>query len=299
VRLACADYTWPAVDHRTALDLVAGLGFAGVDIGFFAGRSHVRPEHLATSSAEGLAGQLRERAEARGLAVPDVFVQLADDFVRYAPSHPDAGVRAEAVRLLQPCLDFAAALGAGGVTVLPGVAHPDEAWQASTDRAAETLRAMVRAAADRGLRLSVEPHVESLIDTPARTADLVAATPDLTLTIDYAHFVSNGATEDEIEHLLPHVRHVQARGGAPGLLQASATQNTIDWARLVGQLSATGYDGWLTTEYVWSEWRGCNQVDNVSETVWLREILHAALGQHGSTPPASSAGQPTELAGSR
>jgi sugar phosphate isomerase/epimerase len=299
VRLACADYTWPAVDHRTALDIVAGLGFAGVDIGFFARRGHVRPEHLATFSAEGLAGQVRERTEARGLGVCDVFVQLAEDFVRYAPSHPDAGVRADAVRLLQPCLDFAAALGSGGVTVLPGVAHPDEQWRASADRAAETLGAMVRAATDRGLRLSVEPHVESLIDTPARAADLVAATPGLTLTIDYAHFVSNGAREDEIEHLLPHVRHVQARGGAPGLLQASATQNTIDWPRLVGRLRATGYDGWLTTEYVWSEWRGCNQVDNLTETVWLRDILYAALEQHGSALTGNAAGRPTELAGSR
>lgn len=277
MRLACADYTWPAVDHRTALDLVAGLGFSGVDIGFFAGRSHVRPEHLAESGTDRLAGRLRERTEARGLAVADVFVQLAEDFTRYAPSHPDAGVRDEAVRLLQPCLDFAAALKAGGVTVLPGIAHRDEPWQASADRAAATLQAMVRSAADRGLRLSVEPHVESLIDTPARAATLVGSCPGLALTIDYAHFVSNGAAEDEIEPLLPHVRHVQARGGSPVLLQAASADNTIDWARLVRGLAAIGYDGWLTTEYVWSEWRGCNKVDTVTETVWLRDTLRDAL----------------------
>ncbi|GIF74432.1 sugar phosphate isomerase/epimerase family protein [Asanoa siamensis] len=289
MRLACADYTWPAVDHRAALDLIARLGFAGVDVGLFAGGSHLRPEHLATIGVERLAGQVRERVETRGLVVADVFVQLADDFARYAPSHPDEGVRAEAVRLLEPALDFAAAVGSGGVTVLPGIAHPDEPWHESINRAAGTLGAMLRAAEARGLRLSVEPHVESIIDTPGRTAALVAACPGLGLTIDYAHFVCAGATEDDIEPLLPHVRHVQARGGAPGLLQASAAENTIDWARMVRALTHVGYDGWLTTEYVWASWRDCDKVDNLTETVCLRDRLRAALSacQDDTSTPAA------------
>lgn len=290
MKLACADYTWPAVDHRTALDFVAALGFRGVDIGFFAGRSHVRPEQLTELGPDHLAGQVRERTAQRGLAVADVFVQLAPDFLQYAPSHPDATVRREAVRLLRPCLDFAAALDAGGVTVLPGVAHPDEPWEASADRAAHTLGDMVGEAKARGLRLSVEPHVESLIDTPARASALIGSCPELALTIDYAHFVSNGATEDEIEPLLPHVRHVQVRGGSAELLQASSVENTIDWPRLVRGLVAAGYDAWLTTEYVWSDWRGCNKVDNVTETVWLRDTLREALSRvRGQVPAARPA----------
>jgi sugar phosphate isomerase/epimerase len=288
VRLACADYTWPAVDHRTALDIVAALGFAGVDIGLFAGGSHLRPQHLAESGPAALAGRVRERTEQRGLAVADVFVQLATDFFRFAPSHPDVEVRRDAVRLLAPCLDFAAALGAGGVTVLPGVPHADESWDACADRAAATLADMVEEAGTRDLRLSVEPHVESLIDTPAKTAALIERCPRLTLTIDYAHFVSNGAVEDDIVPLLPWVRHVQARGGSRELLQAASAENTIDWARLVRDLTAIGYDGWLTTEYVWAAWRGCNRVDNLTETVQLRDTFREALSERGRLAPAAT-----------
>ena len=42
-RLACADFTFPLLPHEQSLDLVATLGFKGVDIGLFQGRSHLQP----------------------------------------------------------------------------------------------------------------------------------------------------------------------------------------------------------------------------------------------------------------
>ncbi len=42
--LACADYTFPLLDHDAALSLISALGVRAVDIGFMGDRSHVRPE---------------------------------------------------------------------------------------------------------------------------------------------------------------------------------------------------------------------------------------------------------------
>ena len=42
-KLACADFTFPLLPHDDALDLIAALGFDGVDLGMFEGRSHLQP----------------------------------------------------------------------------------------------------------------------------------------------------------------------------------------------------------------------------------------------------------------
>jgi len=42
-KLACADFTFPLLAHEKVLQLIAMLGFEGVDIGLFDGRSHLWP----------------------------------------------------------------------------------------------------------------------------------------------------------------------------------------------------------------------------------------------------------------
>ncbi|MDI6911727.1 sugar phosphate isomerase/epimerase [Nocardioides sp.] len=273
-KLSCADYTFPAVDHRQALRIIADLGFDGVDLGFFAGRSHVRPENCLTDPAaagERAASAVREA----GLVVADVFAQISDDFHVGSVNDPADLTRAAALDALMRCLDFAASTDAQGMTVLPGVHHEGEEWEASFSRSVDALEVLVAAAENRGLRLSVEPHVESLVATPVRASALIAAVPGLTLTLDPAHFVFSGHTAAEVDGLLDSVRHVQLRGGAPGVLQASSSANVIDFGGLVAKLEQIGYDGWLATEYVWSPWHDCDRVDNLTETVLLRQSLLA------------------------
>lgn len=273
--LACADYTWPAATHSLALDIIRGLGFTAVDIGFMAGRSHVRPEVVGDDTAA-WAGRVSERVEARGLVVSDVFAQPAS-FEVMAVNHPDAAEQERAAAFFRRCLEFARRLGSPGLTLLPGISFGQEAWELAAQRAAKGLRWRVDEAGAAGVAVSVEPHIGSVIDTPARAGDLLEMVPGLALTLDYGHFVAAGAAEKTVEPLLRHSRHVQCRGGAPGLLQASMHVSTIDFPAMVRQLAALGYAGFLACEYVWSEWQGCDQVDNLTETVALRDVLSSAL----------------------
>jgi sugar phosphate isomerase/epimerase len=184
-------------------------------------------------------------------------------------------------------LEFVRGLGSPGLTLLPGIVFGTEAWEQSAQRAADGLRWRVAEAGAAGVTVSVEPHIGSIIDTPARAGALLEMVPDLSLTLDYGHFVAAGAGEETIEPLVPRARHVQCRGAAPGMLQASMRASTIDFSRMARQLAVAEYTGFLACEYVWSEWRHCDEVDNLTETAALRDVLAAALSE---APEAESRG---------
>jgi sugar phosphate isomerase/epimerase len=276
VRLACGDHSFPLLEHEQVCDLVRMLGMDAIDIGLMGNRSHVRPENIRGDIA-GWAGRISERVRSRGLEIADVFLIPWTDFAVMAPNHPDEAERARAAELFRDVLDFTVRVGAGGMTMLPGVPFAGEDTEVSFDRASRELAWRVAEAHARGIRLSVEPHNESIVEEPADALRLVEATPGLEITLDHTHFVSRGHDELEGDPLIPHTRHFHARCGCDGRLQARMQENTIDFERIVRKLRDEDYDGYLAVEYVWTEWGRCNECDNVSETVLLRDRLRAAL----------------------
>src|SRR5262249_16258227 len=80
LKLACADFTLPLLPHDRSLDLIAMLGFEGVDIGLFEGRSHLWPSRVFPTLRES-ARELTRKLGDRGLKLADVFLQTAPDFV--------------------------------------------------------------------------------------------------------------------------------------------------------------------------------------------------------------------------
>lgn len=272
MRLSCSDYTWPLLPHSSALDLIRALGCHGVDIGFMGRRSHVRPEavHGAVALA---AGAVRERIESRGLAVADVFAIPFTDFETMSANNPDPAQQARSLEFFADAVEFAASVGAPGLTTLPGVQFAGDTFDAAMQRSAEGLRRRVEVAASRNLATSVEPHTGSLIDTPEKTLTLLDQVPGLHITLDYAHYVYGGVAQSDIDPLLRYARHLQCRPGRPGGLQVAVSEDTIDWHSVVAQLSAAGYTGWLALEYTWQEWLDCNKVDTVAESALLRDVL--------------------------
>jgi hypothetical protein len=77
----------------------------------------------------------------------------------------------------------------------------------------------------------------------------------------------------EVHSLLPFAPHIHVRGGAPGRLQIGVGENTIDFEGMISTLQDKSYNGRFCLEYVWIDWQGCNQSDNVSETILLRKQL--------------------------
>lgn len=280
MRLSCPDYTWPSLPHAAVLDLIRALEFPAVDLGFMAGRSHIRPE-AAAADPEAAGRQVRGQLEQRDLVLADVFAIPATDFQSRALNNPDPAARAASLEFFQAAVRFARAAGTTGLTTLPGVVFAGEPFGEALARSADGLRHRVDLAARAGLALSVEAHVESLIDTPDKTWQLLDLVPGLQLTLDHAHFVYGGAAQGDIDALLGSARHLQCRPGRPGQLQVRVAEDAIEFEKVVAQLQAQGYDGFLAVEYTWQDWLDCNRVDTVGETALMRDRLRTALSRAG------------------
>lgn len=274
IRLSCADFTFPLLSHDRSLDLIRDLGFDGVDIGFFEGRSHIQPS-LALADAGPAARNLREACEGRGLKIADLFLQPGFELEALTVNHPEAAERERSREIFRRSLDFALDCGAEHLSVLPGVAWDD--GDASFERAVEELAWRAELSAREGLPLSCEAHVGSVVASPAGALRLFEAVPDLGLVLDCAHFVVPGYPWEEIEKLIPHAVHAHARGACRDRIQVVAAENTIDFAALVRSLRARHYTGWICAEYVWMQKWDCDRVDNLSETILLRDVLLKAL----------------------
>src|SRR5438270_12602415 len=105
-RLACADFTWPLLPHADVMRLIKLLGIEGVDLGLFADRSHVRPEHVR-GDVPYWSGVLKERLAGVGLELADFFVQASTAFEPMAVNNPDPREQAESWALFVDMLEMA------------------------------------------------------------------------------------------------------------------------------------------------------------------------------------------------
>jgi hydroxypyruvate isomerase len=278
MRLSCADSSFPMLSRSTALAVIADLNLPGFDLCLFGveGTSFF-PLDDALSDPARAAGRARRLADDAGLAISDVFGIYSGDFRVLAANHPSADERAESRKRCLALLDYAAAVGSPGLTTLPGMPFDGEDAPTSRKRAAAELQWRAEQAAERGLRFSVEPHVQSIIETPDETLALLADAPDVKLALDPSHQVYLGFTIDDLEPLVPYTAHVHARQAAKGAMQLPLGEGTIDFVAFIKMLERGGYDRWLCIEYQWEEWLDCNRVDCISETALLRDLLTSVI----------------------
>jgi len=275
IPLSCADFTFPLLSHEASCRLISMLGVEGVDIGFFTERSHIRPEQVG--GREALEGaNLKARLADLGLKVSDVFLQTGATHDQRAANNPDKAQREAGFEMFRRALDFAVASGTRHVSGLPGVSFAGISDADSLKLAAEESSRRATAAAAMGLQYSIEPHVGSIAPTPKKALEFVKLAGNVTLTLDYGHFIYAGFSNEEIHPLLDHAGHFHARGAAKARLQAPVSDNIIDFATVKDRLTARNYDGWICLEYVWIDWEGCNRCDNVSETILLRDLISNA-----------------------
>jgi len=274
LKLACADFAFPLLTHEHSLRLIGMLGFGGVDVGLFEGRSHLWPSR-EFQNVERSAAALKHLADDRQLRVADVFLQTAPDFRPYAINHPEAAPRQLARDWFSKSLEYAAGCSCTHVTILPGVTFEEESPERSFARAVDELTWRTERAKRFGITLGTEAHVGSLAPDPSTAKRLAESVPGLTLTLDYTHFTRAGMPDDAIEPLLAYASHFHVRGARLGRLQAAFKDNVIDYRRVFDRLRQAGYEGWLGVEYVWIDWEHCNECDNLSETILFRDFLRS------------------------
>ncbi len=278
IKLGVADFTWPLLPHEDVVQLIKMLDFDGLDLGVFAGRSHIRPE-MIRQDIPMWSGIIRERLDRAGLDVADVFLAPSLQLDEFAINSPDPGQQAESRAIFSDVLEFAHRIGAPGITMNSGVRFPGETASSSLRHSAEGLRWRVDEAARHGIQIRIEGAKVGALntDTPEKLLELVALTPGLKLTVDYCHFVYQGMPESRIEPLLDHIGHFQCRGATKKRMQVRFQENTIDYGRIIDRLKELNYSGYFSIEYVWTDYWDCNRTENTMETIQFRDFARAAI----------------------
>ena len=274
MKLAACDYTFPKLQWEQTLLMARELGTEAVDIALFAGRSHLDiPDVFADLPRA--AKRVTAALEANGLRIADAFGQPGKVFEENAVNHPEATVRQSATEFFYRLLEFSLRCNGGHMTLLPGVYFPGESEEDSWKRCVDELAWRVEAAANVGVTMSVEGHLGSIIPTPQAASRLLDHVPGLTLTLDYTHFTYQGIPDSEVEPLIARTSHFHARGACKGKIQSTMSENTIDYDGILRAMQKANYKGFVVLEYVWTEWMDLNRVDNISETIILRDLLLA------------------------
>jgi sugar phosphate isomerase/epimerase len=266
--LEFACHTWAFTDLTLpeALGTIARLGFRYVDIGSGSNLNTARAADNPVKAASEITADL----ELFNLKVSDLYLM-----------HPrislaDESKRQKDIDLFKALVPFAAALGTPGITLSPGLAHPAEDTEAH-DRAVAALREMVKAAKDARLAVSIEPHMDSMAQTPEAALQFVKDVPGLSLTLDWAHMVVQDIFHDDILKLLPHTRHIQIRQAARAQLQLPYDRGRIDVKRVVRDIISADYKGLICVEYMNTPgWHGMETVNNIRESARMRDELRAA-----------------------
>ncbi len=269
---ACADFTFPLLEHEKALKLISLLDFQEVDIGLFEKRSHIQPSTEFSDISKN-AKKLKKTLKSVGLNPADVFLQCDTDFSVYAINQPDEDRRDFAADWFKKLIEYTQELGGKHATILPGVHFEEESFEDSFARMCEELAWRVDYAAKQGITLSTEAHFGSIVQNPKDAKRMVESVPGLTLTLDYTHFVRIGAPQEEMDDLVQFASHFHARCANKEEMQTVFAQNVIDYSKVVAKMKETNYAGFIGIEYYWNEWENGNRVDNVSETVIMRSHL--------------------------
>jgi sugar phosphate isomerase/epimerase len=270
--LTCTSFSFPLLSFEDACRAIALLDIPAVDLGAHAGGSHLQPAAIEEQPAA-TAERVRRALDAGGLRAADLFPTFGHGFSDRPVNDPNPATRAANLTRFHSFVALCRATNCPGITLLPGVPWEELGPEGSFDLSVQVLGEYAAIAGDAGLRLSVEPHLESIAEAPERARELAERVPGLALTLDYSHFVAQGLSPARVHPLVPHAGHFHARQAAPGLLQTSARLGTLDFDDIVGRLRAAGYDGYLCVEYTWQTWRECDNVDVVSESILLRDQL--------------------------
>ena len=266
--LEFACHTWAFTDLTLleSLGTIARMGFRYVDIGSGANLNTAR----AAENPRKTSDEIKADLELFNLKVSDLYLM-----------HPrislaDEEKRERDIELFKALVPFALALGTPGITLSPGLAHPaedEEAW----DRTVAALREMVKAGEKAGLRVSIEPHLDSMAQTPDAALKLVKDVPGLSLTLDWAQMVCQDIFHDDIIKLLPQTKHIQIRQAARAQLQVPYDRGRIDAKRVVKDVLESGYEGVICVEYMNTPgWHGMETVNNIRESARMRDELRTA-----------------------
>lgn len=271
MQLSITSWSFPACSLDEAIGIAQALGIDALDLGYFYASALDRDAILADPAK--VANEVRSLP----IAVPSFYHMFGNSIADRNLADP--ANRPSNSRDFAAIAQFCRHAGIPTIFVLPGIVNSGQTRDAAMQASSAALGELVDIADGEGVMLTIEPHVHSLLQSPAQTCELLDRTPGLKLTLDHAHFVCMGCSQEDIDGLIPHAAHIHLRQARPGALQAKYLEGTIDFPALIGALARQNYRGGLAIEYVHQGYMNTLFDDVLTETITMRDVVRGCLEQ--------------------
>ncbi len=244
MRLGLTTWSMVAVRAEEAIPLLASIGFDSVEIAVVPGwRDAV---DLLTPARRRRIRQLLLEYDLHLAAIAGNTDLLADDPDELAENW------CTLTRTVDLAAEWAARQGPPPVDTYVG-GRPGE-WDQKRDVLIERLGRLCDYAAERGVTIALQPHMDGALDTPEKVPILLdaLARPNLGITLDINDFTVQGIPLEEVFSqlgrfmLLTQVK--DERGRQPGYQFTVPGDGEFDYVRYLRALRAAGFDGDVCVE---------------------------------------------------
>lgn len=250
MKLSLSSFLYFNYTLEDAIRLTAEAGYDGIDI--WGGRPHAYRRDRSIEECQLIRSLLEHHHLEAASFIPAQF--------RYPTSlcSPIMTIREDSVSYIQDAIETAYLMGAGIVSVCPGHTLNGQSRENGLELLKTSLNTLCRFAAQRGIRLALEPadaYETDLVNTVGEAAQLISEVgcSNLGIVLDCGHVQLTGesmasafqAAGDRLYHL-----HVDDNNGlrdqhlVPG-------EGSIDFDDLFTLLRSSGYNHYLCAELSW------------------------------------------------
>jgi len=237
-------FSCPELTLGEMLALAGRLGYDGIEPRLASGHKHGIETGIDTARRR----QIKSQVGGSGIALACLATSC-----RFA----DPEIVHEMVEETLACIDLAAAIGCSRLRVFGGSIPEGLARERAMDSVVNALGAVADAAQERGVTICLETHDDWT--NPDHVAEVMRRVnrPSIAVNWDVMHPVrQSGFTMDQaFAALRPWIRHVHFHDGVnstDGLTLMPVGEGGFDHRRAVELLSAAGYEGYLSGE--WIDW---------------------------------------------
>lgn len=244
-RLGCSTISFRHQTLVDALETIAGLGFAEIDLGALPGVCDHVPYVLDEDAVAAVSATVR----ASGLAVRSINADVGD--LNQPLSESERRSRRWHLDML---IALALAVRSPAVVLPCGALdhEPRATLDADLDLVATELSAAAAIAGESGVDVWTESlHFHRLcwnLDRAKSLSSRLTGTP-VRQVMDFSHVVASGGDPAEfVDELGPHIAHVHIRDAVPGNINLSVGNGDVDFAQGLKTLRHAGYTGHFSLE---------------------------------------------------
>lgn len=230
----------PTWELKKFLTLSKKAGFDGVELNFREDCGELTGETTLAQAKE-----IADMAAGIGLEIPSITTHHHNV---YAISAGDEKLRQRGIDIARKMIEFAAAMGAKVVQVVPGVPYVDTPYQKSYELAQEALKQLGDEARDAGITIGLENVCNNFLHSPLEFSRFLREIdhPNVKFYLDNGNALKTGYPEHYFELMgdqLCCVHFKDYRVKADDYV--ALLEGDIDWESNMQWLQKLSYDGYI------------------------------------------------------